>query len=105
MIENLEEFIKTVEAFDALTSSEKCDYFVYYLTELKGVSGVKPKDIEGCFNELRMQPYSNVPQYLKNNTKKLPPALVPKFILQKEMYHLERRRKEQIKLTVNVNKH
>lgn len=103
MIDNLEEFIDKVDGFDELTGSEKCDYFVYFLTEFKLLPGVKPKDVENCFGELRIRPYSNIPQYLRNNCKKRPGSH-PKFIQQKELYHLERRRKEDIKSTIHIDK-
>lgn len=101
MVDTLEEFIGKVEQFNDLSASEKCDYFVYFLTEIKGAAGVRPKDVQDCFAELRIRPYSNIPRYLSNNGRK--PAVVT-FLKKKELYLLERRRKEEINKTVKLDK-
>lgn len=89
MFETLEEFAQAIDGFYALSPGEQCDYFVYYLTVFKKINGVRPKDIDACFDELKTPAYSNVPTYLRWNLKKRK-GNAPKFIKQGELYHLER---------------
>jgi len=103
MIETLEEFISKTENFDTLSASSKCDYFIYFLTEFKGMNGVRPKDVEDCFTELKIQKYSNVAQYLTTNSKRIK-SKAAKFIKQKDLYHLERKCKEEIKTKIHIDK-
>ena len=103
MIDTLEDFISKVDEFDNLISSNICDYFVYYLIEFKSHPGVKAKDVENCFNHLKIRAYSNIPHYLSTNSKKKA-GTTPKFIKEKELYYLERKRKEEIKSTLNIDK-
>lgn len=97
----LNTFIHLIKDFDNFTPSNKIDYFVYYYTVVKGNEGTTPKDIEACFDELKNTKYSNIPQYLKNNTKKVK-GKTPKFILQKGTYHLERSKKSEIDTLLSV---
>lgn len=97
----LDSFVRQINDFDLLTSSSKIDFFVYFLTIIKEKEGIVAKDIETCFEEIRTTKYSNIPQYLKNNTKKLK-GKAPKFILQKGKYHLERSKKNEIDLLMNA---
>lgn len=103
MIDNVNEFINKVEDFDNLSAANKCDYFIYYLTEFKNLNGIRPKDLEDCFAELKIQKYSNVAQYLATNSKRVK-SKAAKFIKEKELYHLERKRKEEIKKTIHLDK-
>jgi hypothetical protein len=64
----LENFISKIVDFDKLSASTKIDYFVYFLTIVCNSEGTTSKDIEECFNKLKVTKYSNIPQYLKNNS-------------------------------------
>ncbi|RFM27772.1 DUF4145 domain-containing protein [Deminuibacter soli] len=97
----LDTFVHRINDFDTFTASSKIDYFVYYHTIVKGNEGATAKDIKVCFDELKTTKYSNIPQYLKNNTKKVK-GKTPKFILQKGTYHLERSKKSEIDALMNV---
>lgn len=97
----LESFVNQLVDFDTFTVSSKIDYFVYYHTVIKGNEGATAKDIEACFNELKTNKYSNIRQYLRNNTKKVK-GKIPKFILHKGMYHLERSKKSEIDVLMNI---
>ncbi|MNE09383.1 hypothetical protein D3C80_1020560 [compost metagenome] len=97
----LDTFVHRINDFDALNASSKIDYFVYYHTIVKRNEGVTAKDIEASFDELKTTKYSNIPQYLKNNTRKIR-GKIPKFILQKGVYHLERSKKSEIDILMNV---
>lgn len=88
----IEAFVGQIEDFDTLPSSNKIDYFIYFHTVIKGNTGTFSKDIEGYFNELRTNKYSNIPQYLKLGSLK-GKGKKPKFILQNGAYHLERSKK------------
>jgi len=97
----LNTFIHQINDFDAFPAGSKIDYLVYYHTIVRGNEGITPKNIEMYFDELKTVKYSNIPQYLKNNTKKTK-SKTPKFILQKGTYHLERSKKSEIDIFLNV---
>jgi len=97
----LEQFALNLNEFDKETAGNKIDYFVYFLTVINGVDGVKSKDIEVCFTELKTTKYSNISQYLSLNSKKTKnkPA---KFYYHKGLYHLERTKKAEIDKKINA---
>lgn len=97
----LDAFVHQFKDFDAFTASNKIDLLVYYHTVVKGKEGVSAKDIEVSFDELKAAKYSNIPQYLKNNTKKVKDKRA-KFIWQKGAYHLERSKKSEIDALLNA---
>lgn len=97
----LDTFVHWINDFDTFSASSKIDYFVYYHTAIKENEGATAKDIEACFDELKITKYTNIPQYLKNNTKKVK-GKTPKFILQKRAYHLERSKRNEIDALMNV---
>lgn len=97
----IDDFIHKIVDFDNFSAGNKIDYFVYYLTVVKGNNGTTARDIEACFDELKATKYSNIPQYLRTNSKKVK-GKTPKFILQKNAYHLERSRKSEIDTLLNV---
>jgi hypothetical protein len=71
MEDQLNAFIKTVNDFDKLKSSEQIDYFSYYLIVLKNFKAIKPKDISDCFSELHIPEYSSISTYLSVKSKKI----------------------------------
>ena len=83
---SLSAFIKRVPGFDELTSSVKIDFFVYYILFGLKQDGVKGKDVEICFQELHLQPYSNIPAYLSNNARR---SNSQKFLKRGNCYYLE----------------
>lgn len=98
---NLSSFVDRIVDFDSLTASQKIDYFVYFHTVIVGNEGCTAKDIEKYFDELKTTKYTNISQYLKTNSKKTKAKGI-KFILQKGLYHLERSKKNEIDLLLNV---
>lgn len=86
---SLDIFVLKINKFNELAPSQKIDYFVYFLTIVEGKEGVKSKEVEDCFDKLKITKYSNTPLYLKNNSKRSK-GKAPKFILQNGLYHLER---------------
>ncbi|GAA4457877.1 hypothetical protein [Rurimicrobium arvi] len=97
----LEQFITKIEGFEALPSSRKIDFFVYYLTVEKNEAGIKSKDVDACFDELKINRYSNTAQFLRDNSKKVK-GRKQRFILHHGLYHLERSNKTDIDVIVNA---
>lgn len=92
---SLDQFIGKIKDFEILSASLKIDYFMYYLTIVNKAEGARPKDIELCFDQLKIRKYSNTSSYLRNNSKKIK-GKSPKFIFHNGLYHLERQNKIQI---------
>lgn len=101
MIETSKEFVSKIENFFQISASEKIDFFVYYHTVIKGENGIEAKAILDFFDELRIPPYSNIPQYLSTNSKRSK-GKVQKFIKKGTKYlltnELERNLKSKIQL-------
>ncbi len=97
---SLEKFVVKINNFNIISASNKI-YFVYYLTIVDDLKGIRSKDIENCFEELKISKYSNIPQYLKINSKKNKNKSA-KFIFQNGLYHLERNKKNEIDILLNV---
>lgn len=91
----IEQFISKIKDFNEMQPSQKIEYFVYFFTVILGNEGVKSKEVENYFNDLKISKYSNIPLYLKSNSKKTKtkPA---KFILHNNAYHLERSKKSEL---------
>lgn len=68
-MEKLDTYILHIENFLTLSASKKIDFFVYYLLIILKNDGVSAKDVDACFLELHIQPYSNTSQYLSNKSK------------------------------------
>lgn len=69
-MQNIDGFIKKVRDFNGLGLSSQVDCFAYYLLKITNMDGIKPMDIGKLFNCLRLPPHSNIPQYLRNNSKR-----------------------------------
>lgn len=67
---DLKKFTSKISGFPSLDSGSQVKYFVYYLQVEKQTEAVKAKDISGCFESLHLNPYSNIPAYLNNFSKK-----------------------------------
>jgi len=98
--DSLETFVSKITDFDSLNSSKKIDYFVYYLTVVAEQSGVDGATVKRCFTDLKVQPYSNIPSYLRTNSKK-GRGLKQQFILEKSLYHLERTFKTELEKNIS----
>lgn len=70
MLEELKYFVQSVENFDKLKSSEQIDFFGYFFINVKKQNFFTPVQIEKAFATLRLLPYSNVSQYLNDNSNK-----------------------------------
>ncbi|SHN46082.1 hypothetical protein [Chitinophaga sp. CF418] len=99
---SLETFVLKINDLDSLPLSGKIDFFVYYFTEVKGEPGADASMIRSCFSELKITPYSNIPAYLKGNIKR-GKGTKAKFILNKQLYHLERSYKTEIERQISMD--
>jgi hypothetical protein len=97
----LEKFVCSIIDFNNISASLKIDFFIYFLTVIENNEGIASKDIGACFDELKISKYSNIPSYLKTNSKKAK-GKTAKFILQNGLYHLERTKKNEIDAILNV---
>lgn len=90
MFDELQMFIGTVEEFDSLKGSEKIDFLAYYLTIHNKADEFQSSDILNSFKHLKLLPYSNIPQYLKDNSNAAKPKKKKvKYIKTKSGFHLE----------------
>nr|WP_315219781.1 hypothetical protein [uncultured Flavobacterium sp.] len=97
----LEKFVSNIKDFNNISASTKIDFFVYFLTVIENKEGANNKDVGSCFDVLKISKYSNIPAYLKTNSKKAK-SKSAKFIVQNGFYHLERTRKAEIDTILNV---
>ncbi|MBK7573627.1 MAG: hypothetical protein IPI10_19275 [Bacteroidetes bacterium] len=88
MIAELKKFIQTVENFDKLKASEQIDFFGHFLIYWEKQDFFTPAQIEKAFSTLRILPYSNIPQYLSDNSNKARTKKKKiKFIKTKDGFH------------------
>lgn len=83
----LETFAISIPDLANRQASELIDYFVYYITVVDEVSSARPIDVQNCFAELRIAPYSNVSAYLTKHSKR---SKTQRFIKTKEGYVISR---------------
>lgn len=100
MIDELHKFVNKIEKFDELKASEKIDFFGLFFIEDMNYEYFVASDILLAFNMLRLEPYSNITQYLNFFSTK---GKKQKFIKIKKGYHFIRNYdkilKENIKIT------
>ncbi len=65
----LEEFIIRIDNFLSLKSSEQIPYFGYYILKYQNKESFTAKEIEKCFAETHITPYSNISAYLSKEKK------------------------------------
>lgn len=80
-------------------ASELIDYFVYYVTVVEEVSNARPSDIQKCFVEMRIAPYSNISAYLIKHSKR---SKNQKFIKSKDGYVLSRSSQLEIQQSIHT---
>lgn len=97
----LESFIEKIEDFNSLTITAQIDYFILYLSQ-NNQEGVSSKEVLGCFNELDLKKYSNIPAYLSSNSQSKNKKV--KFIKKKNGYGLERKFKQELEATLGIAK-
>lgn len=88
MLEELKDFIQSVENFDKLKASEQVDFIGHFYIYVKKQNYFTPAQIEKAFATLRILPYSNIPQYLTDNSNKAKTKKKKiKFIKTNEGFH------------------
>lgn len=98
MLESLKSFIEKVEEFHSLKGGEKIDFFAYFITVENKNHEFKATEILDAFKLLKILPYSNIPQYLKNNSNASKPKRKNvKFIKTKTGFHLEANFEKELK--------
>lgn len=65
----MEHFLSRIEGFLDLKPSEQIVYFAYYFTNEQGNPSFCARDIDNCFSQLHLPPYSNVSAYLSRLAK------------------------------------
>jgi hypothetical protein len=90
--------VKKVPNFYQLPSSSKIDYFIYFLLTFENLVGVKPKDIQVCFENLDLDSYSNIPNYLSKFSEK---GKHQKYLKRGDKYFLENSTKSKIQEEIN----
>lgn len=94
---DLKSFTKKINDFPQLISANQIDYFAYFLLHEINMEGIKPKDIQSCFDELQLSPYSNIPSYLSKHSQR---GKGQKFLKRKDLYFLENKTKSSIEQDV-----
>jgi hypothetical protein len=83
----LKQFVTSIPDFLNLSSAKHIDCFSYFLIENFSYDGVRPADINKCFDELKLPPYSNIPSYFNKNSKRINKKKV-KYFVKNGKYHL-----------------
>lgn len=92
------DFCKSITDFDNLKKSEKIGIIAYFLTEESQNTSFSASDIDKGFRELREIPYSNISQYLKQNSDLSKNRKhLKKFLYVKDGYVLSRQYELEIK--------
>lgn len=97
--EEVEIFTSSINDFFSLKSTAQLEYFVYFLTIEKQLGTTQATAVRNCFLISDISPYSNISQYLNQNTKgtsKQP----PKFLRIKDGYQLHRQLKNSIEISI-----
>jgi len=103
MFSDLKAFISKVENFRELKSSEQIDFFAFYLSIFKNENYFLPSQISEAFSFLRLTPYSNIPKYLNDNSKKNGNRKKKiKYLKSKSGYHLEANFEEELRDKINL---
>jgi hypothetical protein len=100
MNDSIENFVLKIKNFNVMKNSQRIEYFVYYLSKYSGLESIKAKNIENCFNELSIPPFSNISRYLNDNAKKKK-GFEQKFIKKSDnSFKLTRNYEDEIKLNI-----
>lgn len=102
MNDQLEAFLSQVPNLAEQPSSSLIDYFVYFLTIMSDEDHATPIDVEHCFEDARLQKYSNISTYLSRNAKRAK-GKTTKFVKVKGGYRLERNRELEIQKALHIS--
>lgn len=79
-MDELTNFIKKIVGFYDLTAAKQIKYFVYYFQVIEKLDVVSAKNVRSCFENLHLNPYSNIPAYLNKAAQK---GLNQEFLVKK----------------------
>ncbi|MEP3390306.1 MAG: hypothetical protein ABJO02_19090 [Reichenbachiella sp.] len=96
----LETFIEKVEGFESFTASKQIDFFAYFLLIECKNEGFTSKEIDECFDQLHLPPYSNIPSYLASKAK----GKNKKYLQKNKMYYLQRTFKNELDKLIGTPK-
>ena len=65
----INEYINRIDCFLELKPSEQIPYLGYYLLNYQKLESFSAKNIEECFREIHLPPYSNISSYLSREKK------------------------------------
>lgn len=100
-MKELKAFSSKIPNFITLNSGEQIKYFVYYLLIEKKLDLVKAKDVSICFDELHLNPYSNISSYLNYYSRK---GMNQQFLKKKTGFVLYSKTKDEIDIEINKPK-
>lgn len=98
---DIESFVMKITEFKNMSSSQLIPYFAFYLLTEANMTEVKASDINKCFEDLHLNPYSNISSFLSKDVKKK----TAKFIKKKDGYVLNRATTEIIKKELDIPCH
>jgi histone H3/H4 len=96
---NLEVYIGRIPEFSKISLSNMIDYFAYFLLDHENREFVRPKDVENCYSTLHIPSYSNIAQYLRDNSERSK-GKAQKYLKLSSGYKLTRDRIEEIKTSL-----
>lgn len=85
-----DDFVQSINGFDALEVAAQCDLLAYYLLTHAGVDGVTGASICSLRSALHLPPYARAAAYLSENASKTRGKPRPKYIKLRAGYALER---------------
>lgn len=98
-MEHLKKFVNKVPGFSELSPGKQIKYFVYFLQQVEKVDNIGAKNIKQCFDDLHLNSYSNIPQYLTKNAKK---GSTQEFLNTKSGYILLAKTRQQIEIEIET---
>ncbi|MDR3491219.1 hypothetical protein [Mucilaginibacter sp.] len=98
-MEHLKNFIKSVPDFSALSAGKQIKYFVFFLQHMKNDEKIAAKNIKQCFDELHLNSYSNIAQYLTRYSKR---GIDQEFLRTKNGYILFAKITQQIETEIGT---
>lgn len=93
----LESFVEQFSDFPKWATSKQIEYLGYFLTAVLGGNSFTAKQLDDCFRQLSLKPYSRMSSYLSEYTGKKG----TRFIKNKTGYRLERSIFDGVKRVVN----
>lgn len=98
---SLEKFLPKIHDIDIMSASQLIPFFGYYLADIENNESFVAKDIDRCFKDAQIVPYSNIASFLSIKSK----GKNSIFIRNKDgSYTLQRKIREEIKAKLGIPK-